>query len=332
MAVVSTVLIAAMLLVWSPTAAFAGATLCDDSNACTSGEMCVGTECLGGSPVNCPPDGDLCTVESCEPAVGCISVPVGCDDGNPCTDDSCDPGTGDCLHTPVTDGVSCDDDADDCVARTCQSGVCEAVNENAGEDCDDGNSCTSGDVCDAVGGCAGVPESDGVSCGDGQCATCLGGACDFIGPTGTPCDDGNLCTASSICVLGMCVGLDPTPCTSGDACSVGFCNPGTGACDFVPISCDDGNACTADACDSSTGCRFTPVPNGVSCDDGNECTSDDFCSAGVCVSGDTLPPDGSDTTLGAPSLSLGALAALAFGLGGAQVWRLRQRRRAGVHF
>jgi hypothetical protein len=57
----------------------------------TRGGQCIHT------PVPCD-DGDACTVDSCDPAVGtCTHSPASCDDGNACTVDSCDP-VGGCRH------------------------------------------------------------------------------------------------------------------------------------------------------------------------------------------------------------------------------------------
>jgi len=39
----------------------------------------------------CPDDGNACTVDSCDPAVGCVHNAIDCDDGDDCTADSCDP-------------------------------------------------------------------------------------------------------------------------------------------------------------------------------------------------------------------------------------------------
>lgn len=46
-------------------------------------------------------DNNVCTVDTCNPATGCVYTPKPpsfCDDNNPCTDDSCDPEQG-CIHT-----------------------------------------------------------------------------------------------------------------------------------------------------------------------------------------------------------------------------------------
>lgn len=61
-------------------------------------------------------DGDLCTVDSCDPATGVHHTPVSTDDGNECTVDACAPLFG-VSHTAVTDGTPCS-------LGSCQGGFC----------------------------------------------------------------------------------------------------------------------------------------------------------------------------------------------------------------
>jgi hypothetical protein len=112
---------------------------CNDNNACTDADACVGGTCIGtlsaaaascaaGStvcftqhcdtasgacvqtPLSCD-DGNACDgIETCDPAIGCRpGQPIVCDDGDPCTDNSCDGSTGLCTYTPVagTEGALC---------------------------------------------------------------------------------------------------------------------------------------------------------------------------------------------------------------------------------
>ena len=44
---------------------------CNDGNACTSGEQCVGGSCVGGMTTVCN-DNDSCTTDTCEPSIGCL--------------------------------------------------------------------------------------------------------------------------------------------------------------------------------------------------------------------------------------------------------------------
>lgn len=121
-------------------------TPCDDGNACTTGDACLGVLCKSG------------TLKSCE-------------DGNPCTVDACSPDTGDCLASPVADGVSCVS-ADLCVSgSTCLAGLCGG---GVPKECQ-GSACQLA-VCDpTTGGCVTSNSADGTACGDGL--TCQGGVC-----------------------------------------------------------------------------------------------------------------------------------------------------------
>ncbi len=128
---------------------------CNDEDACTVTDVCAGGICVGSGVLNCN-DGNLCTSDGCDKALGCAYLPqegpcddgdacttgdacvaakcqgagsLSCDDGNACTTDLCDSKTG-CSHTPKT--------------PCCGNGVTEA-----GEDCDDGN-LKAGDGCSPV--------------------------------------------------------------------------------------------------------------------------------------------------------------------------------------
>jgi hypothetical protein len=102
---------------------------CDDSNVCTTGEICADTTCTPQGSLPCNDDND-CTNDSCDPVSGCGHVlnTVGCSDGNACTSgDVC--GGGACAGSPV--------------------------------DCNDGFACTA-DSCDPIAGCVNKPLSGDV--------------------------------------------------------------------------------------------------------------------------------------------------------------------------
>lgn len=177
-----------------------------------------------------------------------------------------------CGNGTLDVGESCDDgnrQDGDCCSSAC--GV-----EPAGQECDDGDLCTTDDVCDGAGACTG---GDPVVCdddGDGQCgapAVCDPASGDCVpgepAPAGTPCDDGDLCTQADTCDGdGACVGGDPVVCGAG----------GDGACGGAGV------------CDPATGaCVGGPAPDGSACDDGDPCTVDDVCHAGVCEPGELEP-------------------------------------------
>ncbi len=286
---------------------------CNDDDACTQGDGCVGGVCVSGDALECD-DGDPCTDEVCDPVEGCIyavnAAPcddgdpcttgdvcteglcageaVDCDDGDPCTDDVCDE-TGACQHT--LNAAPCDD-GDPCTAGdTCQDGVCVAGGPT---DCDDGNACTL-DTCDPLVGCVSLPT---------QSPCCIGAA--------SICDDGDPCT-DDFCdpETAACSYTNNTaPCDDGDACTQDD-TCADGVCGGTTAVCDDGNPCTADSCNPTVGCVATPVDDGTPCDDGLACSTGDACVAGACVPADT------SQCLCTPAFDdAGKLTALAIGDGG----------------
>ncbi len=118
-------------------------------------------------------DGSVCTTgDVCDAAGSCQGGPaLSCDDGNECSTDDCDPAVG-CTTSPLPAGTDCDDDdacttSDQCNdAGTCVGGVL---------DCSDAEECTI-DGCDPSLGCTHEAAPDGTPCdsGDGRCS---GGTC-----------------------------------------------------------------------------------------------------------------------------------------------------------
>jgi len=282
---------------------------CTDYNGCTVGDTCAAGECAAGDLLACD-DGNPCTSDSCDPAVGCVHASVAgpCDDGNSCTtDDACVNG--------VCKGIGslqCDD-ANPCTLDLCLAdGGCEHSPMDVG--CSDGDPCTVNDQC--VGGmCAsGTP----VSCEDGSPCTadsCQGGVC-MHEPVEGQCSDGNACSVGDHCEGGACVPLESEDCDDNNVCTTDWCDPVSGCvhgankmpCDDgnkctqgdaclaavcksgAPVACADGNPCTEDSCSPTQGCQFTP--NSEPCDDGNLCTTVDTCKGGFCKG--SVAPDCND--------------------------------------
>ena len=87
-------------------------TPCDDSNECTTTDLCSNGQCFGSGAPDCD-DGNACTTDVCVPPGGCLSTPLvpccgdgvidapeECDDGNAQSGDGCD---ADCMEeTAVT--------------------------------------------------------------------------------------------------------------------------------------------------------------------------------------------------------------------------------------
>ena len=88
---------------------------CDNSNPCTTGDACSNGACQAGGLADCG-DGIDCTVDGCNPFLGCTNTPVDalCGDDIPCTINSCGPSG----CTLLLDHDACDD-GDPCTADTC---------------------------------------------------------------------------------------------------------------------------------------------------------------------------------------------------------------------
>ena len=256
---------------------------CTDGSACTADDFCEKGKCVPGPFLDCD-DGNACTVDLCDPFIGCdyelvdsaccVSGVSLCDDQSPCTTDLCDEDQGTCAHlvntAPCEDGDACTG-PDYCNALTCSG---------PSLDCDDNNACTT-DSCDsALGGCQHTNLPGG--CDDGSACTnsdkCVGGTC-----IGAPvaCNDSNGCTQDScdpalgctyVPLTGEC--SDSNVCTTGDTCQSGLCI-GTAKV------CSDGNQCTNDSCHPALGCQHQNVAG--PCDDSLDCSVGDLCQSGVCT-------------------------------------------------
>jgi hypothetical protein len=213
---------------------------CNDNNVCTT-DTCVNNLCVhtldnGGLCCPCEPssgmcdpvhgcplpfcksspcdDNNACTLDICDPVLGCVYTPVNCNDNNACTADSCNPATG-CVHTPI----NIDDN------NKCTTDVCDPVTgiiTHAPIVCNDNNACTA-DTCDpATGNCVYTP----IFCNDNN--ACTADSCNpATGCVYTPvvCDDNNLCTNDSCDPATGCVFA--SKCTSCSTCdpAVGICGP-----------------------------------------------------------------------------------------------------------
>lgn len=264
----------------------ADGTSCEDSNPCTTNEVCVSGACTSTS-VECQDDID-CTIDLCDPQNGgCIFLPgdQDCSDGVQCTVDTCDPSQG-CVFT--ASAGACDD------GEACTLDKCDADEgcsyEAVDAACDDGIACTV-DSCSIDFGCVFDPESS--NCVDGNPCTqdvCLGGEGCVHQPTPGACEDGNPCTLDDSCSNGVCASGLVNPCDSQSPCEAGQCDVATGDCAYLVLAngtaCEDGDACSnPDVCEEGV-CQAGPTD---SCDDGIACTNDS-CEAGEgCVN---LPGDG----------------------------------------
>lgn len=285
---------------------------CNDINACTSPDRCIGGVCMGQGLITCPPppndchDEGVCHFESGECFYGTKPLSTPCNDGMLCTyGDACAVG-GVCRGTPI---VCMDDEFAD---RECDGTQSCKVTPKPGAACDDGNACTRGDVRRGDGSCAGMPYTcEAQGCIVNSRCDGNGGCIQEARPDGFPCDaDGSKCTPMDRCQGGVCV-RDPQPvtCVIRD-CNRASCNPATGNCEYAATSnepcgvtgcfstgtCQNGTCsgvpkdcsnldgpCSTGICDARTGgCVATHKPNGMSCDPGGMCAAGAVCAFGVC--------------------------------------------------
>jgi hypothetical protein len=291
---------------------------CDDLDACTAPDQCLGGSCQPGPPVDCN-DLDDCTEDACIPAAGCQHKPIPgccvydlqctdgnactndwcdalqchhlplvCDDKHPCTVDGCDPETG-CTHAKIpgccVDDLDCQDD-DICTVKWCADGQCQATPYTG---CKDGNPCTK-DGCDPAVGCVFLPIpgcclTDG-DCDDGDACTwqwCNGNQC-VAEPI--PCTDGNPCTEDTCDPVAGCL-FPPIPgccladseCNDQNQCTTDWCS--NKSCFHKPITCLDNNPCTENLCEPAKGCVFPLIPG--CCQADSDCADTDPCTLTACV-------------------------------------------------
>ncbi|MFA7693532.1 MAG: hypothetical protein WCX86_11610, partial [Candidatus Hydrogenedentales bacterium] len=121
---------------------------CDDGFECTIDSCDPATGCEHAPDDSICNDKNPCNgVETCDPELGCVpGEPLDCDDGNVCTEDGCNPAVG-CVHT----NVICDD-GDVCNGiETCDP--IEGCQPGEPLDCDDGDVCNGIETCDPIEGC-----------------------------------------------------------------------------------------------------------------------------------------------------------------------------------
>ncbi|MEI8254239.1 MAG: MopE-related protein [Deltaproteobacteria bacterium] len=268
---------------------------CSDGNMCNGEESCRGGVCvIGPSPI-CD-DGVTCTLDSCDPARGCVNrpenalcddgvfcngaevcnlmvgtcqsaPPIRCDDGNLCTADRCDESTRRCLNTLL------DGDGDGFPSQRC-----------GGPDCDDTNRSVFPGAPEL---CADRLDNDCnglVDCADRACSgTPACGTCTPTGPEADPrsCHDGrdNDCNGVTDCADPGC-GFDPTCCTVSMPENTDF------ACaDGRDNDCNGLTDCMDPGCAAVPACRPC-VPTGPeACTDGvdNDCNGSIDCADAACA-------------------------------------------------
>jgi cysteine-rich repeat protein len=221
-----------------------------------------------------------------------------------CGNGTVDPGE-DCEPGSTGESGDCD--------RDCTSAVCgdRVRNRTAGEQCDNGATCSDGTPCTFRRNCRGIGDEEcSQRDGDGCSNTCqlelAGAVCGNGRLEGDEaCDDGNTisedgCSAACIVELGYdCAAAQPSVCTPicGDGISVGDelcdgsvtnreCCSSTCAFQYSGAPCGDStnNACNRpDTCNGAGTCRANFAINGTACDDASAETKNDQCLDGVCT-------------------------------------------------
>jgi len=169
---------------------------CNDSNECTSGDICAAGLCVGLPNVNSCNDSLECTSGDTCIAGSCVGIPLAlgsnCGDaGTECTiQDSCDL-IGQCVDNGVqNNGDSCGSSSDtECSnADTCFNGECNPNNESGSITCGDtGTACTNQDTCDGSGGCS----DNGFASDITSCEA-----------DGDQCTGPDTCDGSGVCLVG----------------------------------------------------------------------------------------------------------------------------------
>lgn len=294
---------------------------CDDGNLCNGSEICspMTGDCVPNPLIIVLPciDNDVCTDNVCDPPTGACSYPPrNCDDGNACTIDSCDSALG-CVHEEKICDFACL--GDECDPAT---GGCGPILE-AGTSCDDGDECTQDDTC-FYGICSGTPCSVTETCCPGQGCVDLSMDSNNCGACGNVCDN-SVCFQGACfdgCVIGAAAYLNGArnPANNCQLCDVSFSrtdwkplslldnpgNPGAyvchlgdcfngfclnGACSSfsgVSTGCPSSTCATSSCHPVSQQCVITPQNEGGACtpplvSEACKSSTSGTCQSGQCV-------------------------------------------------
>lgn len=221
---------------------------CDDGKACTTDGTCKEGKCMESPTALDCDDNNPCTDDSCEEPTGCRNQnnTATCDDGDACTSmDQCT--SGECKG----DEVDCSAAADVCNVGACDSKSGECIKQPRKEsvECDDANSCTTGDTCEegicTGGGSACGPNATACEPGEVNMCTCQPDFVSYEGrcvPTNDECQSANPCSPDAVCT-------DPSN-MEGDvtcACKPGFKGDGK--------ECVATNPCATEPCGAGGTCN-----------------------------------------------------------------------------
>jgi len=205
-------------------------------NACAARPRCIDGACVVAPP-DCD-DGDPCTLDACDPRMGCVNFEQVQDIGSSRIWYCPGPITGDAAGTA-------------CAARGADFAQVVTAEEAL--------------AWTVVLADHGAPDA-WVS--PFSSSFCKQDKRVIIPPCQTLDADG--CTVTAACTEERAF-LCQIFCNDGDPCTRDFVGP-DGLCQTEPETCDDGDLCTTDACDPDDGCVHTRPA--AQCDDGVPCTTD----------------------------------------------------------
>lgn len=287
------------------------------SEVAADGNDDTGPKAVDCAKLNCD-DGNVCTLDSCDPVSGCKSGVVGsaclgdscskggcadgvcylnkkdCNDADACTADFCKNGF--CLHTalpcqkpPCNSNADCGNKVCDLVTHTCVMCLTDQKCSPATPICS-GGQCTPGTLC-----------SSGLDCkGSSQlCDLATGHCVDCLVPNDCKVKPNQTCLAQ-VCIDKTACGSDnDCPCAPGVDCS-GICAKDLGFCVKCNVdvecgakyTCGADHACHANVCatgaclsDGFLACngKGTAYLPSQSCVDKDPCTQDDCDAVKGCV-------------------------------------------------
>ena len=249
-------------------------TTCNDNNASTVEDRCVGGACVGTDLcANTVCAQDQCQLKACNPQTGLCVVTQQLPNDTPCSDDNTETEpdrcqNGMCVGTLFCNNVQCPQSDDACFAMSCVANVCTKVQKSPGTLCSDGDPASTHDTCSADGKCVGTSKCENVKCTSSSACHDAG----FCNPstglcTEVPKADGTACL-QGVCLAGGCTTI--ASCTTAND----TCLPLTSQCHFA--SCDGNSVCIRD----------NLKPDNTPCTDNNPLTFNDKCIAGVCLGED----------------------------------------------
>jgi hypothetical protein len=260
-----------------------------DANPCKDGETCAAGVCQGGTNVVCD-DQDPRTLDSCDPASGCVYVPLNdtCLNAFPIQATGVPSSLEGVVANAANDAASC---YQYCTAGDpgCGRDVFYSFTLSKPTGVGLGLTSTTTEFTFTLTDAACQPHAEDLACGvsnrsseptwttlvlpagtyyiavdslwsggDGfNLWTQFVDACQLL-----DCDDGDGCTTDGCDqIYGMCLhtptangsACDRDPCKDGETCQAGVCQGGTAT------SCDDQDPLTTDSCDPVKGCRHVPV-------------------------------------------------------------------------